>query len=279
MHKDEINDTSNKEKNLSIDLILSQEFEEFKKEIEKLRAELTMLLLERDELQFVICKNIEMKYMLKLGDLEYKTHEAQCTALRLKRKIELIQAKKNRQEKINISEIEKILDKEFEEYKDQLEEQIHKINDAIKRSKGKLLTDEESKELKKIYRKIVKVLHPDMNPKVTKEQLRLFVNAVTAYKDGDLDTLRFINEIINDNKSYDINNDDNPADKKEYLQRAIRSVQMSIEHIKSEFPYTMRDIVNDDELIKQNRQKLEDALKQYNELIIVYKNKIEEMLR
>lgn len=228
MHKDKNNDTSNKEKNLSIDLILSQEFEELKKEIEKLRTELTMLLLERDELQFVICKNIEMKYMLKLGDLEYKTHEAQCTALRLKRKIELIQAKKNRQEKINISEIEKTLDKEFEEYK---------------------------------------------------EQLRLFVNAVVAYKDGDLDTLKFINEIISDNRLHDINNDDNPIDKREHLQRAIRSVQMSIEHIKSEFPYAMRDIINDEELIKQNRQKLEDALKQYNELIIVNKNKIEEMLR
>lgn len=279
MHKNKINDTSNKEKILSIDLILSQEFEELKKEIEKLRTELSILLLERDELQFIICKNIEMKYMLKLGDLEYKTYEAQCTALRLKRKIELIQAKKNRQEKINISEIEKILDKEFEEYQDQLEEQIHKINDALKRSKGKILTDEEIKEIKKIYRKIVKVLHPDMNPKVTKEQLRLFVNAVAAYKDGDLDTLKFINEIISDNKLHDINNDDNPVDKKEHLQRAIKSVKMSIEHIKSEFPYTMKDIVEDEELIKQNRQKLEDALKQYNELIIVYKNKIEEMMR
>lgn len=271
---------NNKERNLSADEILSQEFDELKKEIEKLRTELSMLLLERDELQFVICENIEMKYMLKLGDLEYKTHEAQCTVLRLKRKIELIQAKKNRQEKINISEIEKILDKEFEEYKDQLDEQIHKINEAIKRSKGKLLTDEESKELKQIYRKIVKVLHPDMNPKVSKEQLQLFVNAVAAYKDGDLDTLRFINEIIGDNKSYDMNNATyNLVEKKEHLQKAIKSVQMSIENIKSEFPYTMKDIVNDEELIKQNRQKLEDTLNQYNELIIVYKNKIEEMLR
>lgn len=82
------------------DIIIFPDFEKLKNEVEKIRTELSMLLLERDELQFVICRNIETAYMLKLGGLEYKAYEAQCTALRLKRKIELIQAKKNRQEKL-----------------------------------------------------------------------------------------------------------------------------------------------------------------------------------
>ena len=41
-----------------------------------------MLLSERDELQFVVCKNIEMEYMLKLSGIEDKADEAQCAALR-----------------------------------------------------------------------------------------------------------------------------------------------------------------------------------------------------
>ncbi|NLK70995.1 MAG: hypothetical protein GX286_06110, partial [Clostridiales bacterium] len=101
-------------------VIIFPDLEELKKEVEKMRIELSMLLLERDELQFVICKNIETEYMLKLGSIEYKAYEAQCAALRLKRKIELIQAKKNRQEKIIISAIEETLDSEFAEYKKQL---------------------------------------------------------------------------------------------------------------------------------------------------------------
>ena len=75
-------------------VIVFPDFEKLKSEVEKMRTELSMLLLERDELQFVICKNIETEYMLKLGSIEYKAYEAQCAALRLKRKIELIQAKK-----------------------------------------------------------------------------------------------------------------------------------------------------------------------------------------
>ena len=62
----------------------------------RLRAELAELFAQRDELSFIICKNLEMEYMLKVGALEYEVYEAQCRLLRLKRKLEWIQAKKNR---------------------------------------------------------------------------------------------------------------------------------------------------------------------------------------
>ena len=180
-------------------VIVFPDFEKLKNEVEKMRTELSMLLLERDELQFVICKNIETEYMLKLGSIEYKAYEAQCAALRLKRKIELIQAKKNRQEKVIISAIEETLDNEFAEYQKQLNEQIDKMNDALKRSKAEVLSDEDNKELKKLYHKIVKALHPDINPDVSEAQVQLFDNAVSAYKSGDLGTLRIIGEMVGNN--------------------------------------------------------------------------------
>ena len=98
-------------------------------------------------------------YMLKICSIEYKAYEAQCIALRLKRKIEFIQAKKNRQEKVVISAIEDTLDNEFAEYQKKLDEQIDKMNDAFKRSKAEVLSDEDNKELKRLYCKIVKALH------------------------------------------------------------------------------------------------------------------------
>lgn len=90
---DEEKSTETNEKvSSSGNVIVFPDFEKLKSEVEKMRTELSMLLLERDELQFVICKNIETEYMLKLGSIEYKAYEAQCAALRLKRKIELIRS-------------------------------------------------------------------------------------------------------------------------------------------------------------------------------------------
>src|SRR5699024_2471487 len=99
------------------------------------------------ELIYVECKNIEMAYMVSLGHLEYKAYKTECMILRLKRKNEMIQAKKNRQEKISLVEIEKILDEEFTEYQTLLNQQIEKMNDALERSKSRTLSKAEAQEL------------------------------------------------------------------------------------------------------------------------------------
>lgn len=262
-------------------VIVFPDFEKLKNEVENMRTKLSMLLLERDELQFVICKNIEMEYMMKLGSIEYKAYEAQCVTLRLKRKIELIQTKKNRQEKVIFSEIEEVLDSEFAEYQKQLDEQINKMNEALKRSKAEILTDEESKELKKLYRKIVRALHPDIHPDVSKAQFHLFDNAVQAYKNGDLNTLRIIEEMIG-NDSLPQQYDEaltQLTEEKNRLQNLLKVIKDSIEKIKSEYPYTMKEIIEDKGKTEIKKQELESILSQYNELISIYQTKIEEMMR
>lgn len=85
-----------------------------------------MLVLQRDELKYVICKNIETKYMLELGSLEYCLYQSECIIMRLKRKVELIQMRINRQEKIDVPAIDKLLDEQFREYQQKLEEKIKK---------------------------------------------------------------------------------------------------------------------------------------------------------
>lgn len=266
---------------LAGNVIIFHGFEKLKNEVEKMRTELSMLLLERDELQFVICKNIETEYMLKLGGIEYKAYEAQCAALRLKRKIELMQAKKNRQEKVIIPDIEKVLDNEFAEYQKQLDEQIKRMNDALERSRAKVLSDEENKELKKLYRKIVKALHPDMNPDVSEAQTNLFDHAVQAYKNGDLRTLRIIGEMAGSNLLAEQHKDaiTQLTGEKDRLQKLLKSIRDCIEEIKAEYPYTMKEILEDENRIKQKKQELERIISQYNELILIYKAKIEEMIR
>ena len=262
-------------------VIVFPDFEKLKSEVEKMRTELSMLLLERDELQFVICKNIETEYMLKLGSIEYKAYKAQCAALRLKRKIELIQAKKNRQEKVIISAIEETLDSEFAEYQKQLNEKIEKKNHALKRSNDEVLSNEDNKKFKKLYRKIVKALHPDINPDVSEAQVQLFDNAVSAYKNGDLNTLKIIGEMVGNSPLPEQHKDalTQLNEEKERLQNLLKVIRDSIEQIKSKYPYTMKEIIEDEEQTEQKKKELENILSQYNELISIYKAKIEEMIR
>ena len=262
------------------EIILNLEYENLKNELLKKRTELSMLVLQRDELKYVICKNIETEYMLELGSLEYCLYQSECIIMRLKRKVELIQMRINRQEKIDVSAIDKLLDEQFREYQQKLEEKIKKMNEAIERDNGEVLTEQQVKELKKLYRAIVKALHPDLNPNVTKQQIKLFQNAVTAYKNGDLQTLRIINEMISNNHSEDDNTDNIEKMRNEVirLDRMISSINGDIEKIKSEYPYTMKDILFDKEQLNQRKQELKDNIDQCDELVSFYKTKIQNLL-
>lgn len=133
---------------------------ELKDDIKALREELVRLVEERDNLIYTVCPNIKMRYMVKVGYLEYKLYELSLKYQRLKRKKELIQAKVYRSEKVILIDIEELLDKEFEEYKKELEEKLHELNASIKRSEGKFLSEVESEDLKDMYRKVVKKTAP-----------------------------------------------------------------------------------------------------------------------
>ena len=262
-------------------IMLSQDFERLKSEVEKLRTELSMLVLERDELLLVECKNIETAYMLSIGALEYKAYEIECAVLRMKRKAELIQAKKNRQEKVVLSKIEELLDIAFAEYQAKLNERIEKMNAAIERSHGRLLSDEETRELKSLYRAVVKALHPDLHPDSSDAKMQLFQNAVTAYGNGDLDGLRIIAAMVAEPAPF-YDGPDATAQlikEKERLSTLLRKVKDRIAEIKSEYPYTMKPIVKSPEKTEARKAELQEYIARLRETLAAYTAKIDEMLR
>ena len=107
------------------------------------------------------------------------------------------------------------------------------MNTALKRSQAEVLSDEDNKELKKLYRKIVKALHPDINPDVSQAQVQLFDNAVSAYKSGDLGTLRIIGEMVGNNPLPEQHKDamTQLVEERERLQGLLKSIRESIDNI------------------------------------------------
>ena len=266
--------------NHSGQIVMLPEHEALRSEVEKLRTEIPMLVLERDNLRFTESRNLEAAYMLAVGGLEHKVYECQCAVLRLKRKLEMIQAKRNRQEKVSLADIEKTLDAEFSAYQEKLNEQLQKMNEVIKYSQGEFLSPEDTKEIKKMYLAIVKAMHPDLHADQTQEEKELFINAIKAYKNGDIATVRLIYTMRGEPPVTDAKEDAVKTlyREKERLVKILNTLRDEIAKIQSEFPFTMKEFLNDEQQIEEKKTELESIIKQYQEAASGYEARIKELV-
>lgn len=256
-------------------------YKEAKEKLIELKKTLAELVFEKDNLEFVICKNIKTQYMLTFGSLEYKLYKAYCKYLRLRRKKDMIQAKKNRQEMIDIEGIENELDDEFAEYKKVLDGKISDMKEALKRSEMDFLTDEEEILIKSLYKKIVKKIHPDINPEISDEEKEFFYKATDSYKNGDLMTIQIIYDIVFSTEDSDTEalSDKSLKDEVKRLEELIGKIQKDIDLIKSQPPYTWKVFVEDKIKRAEKLKELQNNLEAYEEAIRSQEEYVEDLMR
>lgn len=159
-------------------------------------------------------------------------------------------------------------------------------------SKGSNVDDTEDNDIKpkenplpnakELYRKIVKKLHPDMNPDVTEHELELFHRAAKAYAEGDIMTLQAIydeiygldNEVLSEEESMEA-----LLSIREQLLEGIAKAVEEIETIKGDFPYTEKDFLDNPEAVKAKQDAIIQLIQEYEKEIIRLSKLLEEVNR
>lgn len=260
-------------------IIVLPEFEDLKEEIKKIRKELANWVCQRDELKYTICENIKIQYLLEFGDLEYKFYEAYCHYLRLRRKRDLIQVQINRQEAIDLRSVELKLNIEFSAYQEKLNEKMAEMDDARWKAEQPYLSEKDLEHFKKLYRNLVKHLHPDLNPNLTEIEKDLFHQVVEAYKNGDLVRLELINQQISKNENWDESLSKISLEKEKFrLENLIDQLKDEIQKIKQTPPYTWRVFLIDEVSKQQKKNELLAVLDSYKSAIRTLEEAIEDLV-
>lgn len=237
-------------------------------EVNKLKEQLTQLIFEYDNLIGHVCPDLERKYVLEFGLYEYELYKKELEIDKLKRKIQLIRIEINHENKVNINEIERKLNKEFEEYEKQLQAQFDEIK-FLEEHEFDELSVQDTKKLKKLYRELVKRLHPDLNPNQNFLEISLFYKAVKCFESGDLKGLESIFALLPENHVEEVSEIEN-------LKNLVKEYEEKISHLKNEYPYNKKELIEDQqskndyidmlvELIndrKEHIKKLEDKIKE-----------------
>ena len=259
-------------------LVPNPEEQALQETVARLRASLTALLLQKDELLLIQCKRVESLYLRRFGALELKLYEAWCDCLRAKKKAKLIRVCRNRRQAVDVEQIEARLEEELGVYRQQLEQRSSRVFGALRSGEGSGLTSRGVKELKNLYRQAVKALHPDLHPGEEEARSRILQQAMRAYRSGDLPGLRTICESLDPDRDQEISSLTELRAELSRLRGQIRSLDGQLEAIKSEYPMNMQVYLEDEARGKQHEAELLDNLREIRERTVRYEAEISAML-
>ncbi len=128
-----------------------------------------------------------------------------------------------------------------------------------------------ARKLKRLYRKIVKRLHPDVHPDSSAREKELLNLAQEAMKTGNLEMMERIWDEVSGMDAPEEMYGDNPEDIAKLrdliqkLKQRMSVLEAEIRNIRSGYPYTMKSFLEDEEAVEARRHELQDKLKNLRE--------------
>lgn len=229
------------------------------------------LLLQRDQLEKE-AYGYQQQYTREFGDLTVEAFQLKVDCISLKKSIAFCIAAKNRGDKPDVVKLAEYLALQMAAYRNQLEEMIAERDAA---QKGKPISIYELGEIKKIYRRIAKLLHPDISTLTEDypELGELFGRVMIAYQCNDLQELRDLEILIN--KALEDNGIESMNIIIPDVAQRILDLENEIEQILSTEPYLYKELFADAFRMQAKKEELEKEIDEYK----AYKTQLEAQLR
>lgn len=236
-----------------------------------LRCEYEKLLFERDRVKKEADNYLRL-YIHEFGELITELFRKKISCIEKKKMISYCQAAVNYGKLINIEEMNRYIEIEMSDYQQQL-------NDMMENNKTckdlDTISQNEYLKIKRLYRKIAKKIHPDLNP-VTENSpalSELWINVMNAYHRNDLESLEQLEVQINSV----LRETGIPTDETDIpdIEDKIQSLENEIETILSTDPYQYKFILDDEGLVKEKKEELSKEIEIYSN----YENQLKDILK
>ena len=229
------------------------------------------LLLRRDDLRKKALQ-YEDAYVELFGELLNSIFEQKISCIEKKKIIAYCQRILNRGGVIDPEKLFSHIEKVMQEYYDELHDRIKGLEE-LKNREG--ISEYAYRKIKKLYRKIAGLIHPDMNPKLKDDPAiqDLWNRAVVAYHANALKEIEEVYALVNaylEKIGYKRDDFEIPD-----LDSKIEALEEEIETIKNTDPYCYRYLLEDKEACEEKRKDLEAERKEYE----TYAEELEEVIR
>ena len=217
----------------------------------------------------------EFEYDRTFGDYIVELFGIKIECIRQKKTIAYYQRAINKGGVINSDELNQYLRQEMAEYEANLQNMI-KSNNEIKDSKR--ISPQDTLKIKKLYHRLAKRVHPDINPlfKNDPEKLEIWQRIVFAYQTNNLKELEEL-EVIVDKITEGMNIPSETLVIPD-LSKKISQIEDEISRITNTNPYLFKFLLKDTEATKDKIDSYKEEIKSYKRYSEELKTIIQTML-
>lgn len=229
------------------------------------------LLLRRDEIEKE-AEHILLEYTRIFGDINTDIFKLKIDCIALKKSISYCIMLKNKGETVEPPKLQTFISEEIALYQTELDEMIRQ-NEISK--EGKEISAFQAKEIKRIYRKVAKVLHPDISNVTEKHPplYDLFQRVQIAYQCNNYKEIKELEVLVN-HALEDIGEENFEVIIPD-IESKIDELEKEIRNIISTEPYIYRDLLRNPDRIQQKMDEFKKEFDTYSN----YKAELETTLK
>jgi len=230
------------------------------------------LLLRRDRLEHE-AYNYEIEYIRLFGDKVLKAFKEKIKCVQIRQEINYCRALLNRGEPLDQAKLDEHIKSIMKFVKDAYKEMVLD-NNNIKNSQ--VVPEIEVLEIKKIYRRLAKKIHPDINPITaeTPELMELWHRISVAYKCNNLKDIKEA-EILVEKVLEEMLGGEKITIEIPNIEEKIEEVEREIVQIKNSKSYRYKYILESEVAIEREHKILDEDYEEYKS----YARELKELLQ